>query len=171
CSKIIHREVLFSVNWLSLTLFYRSDFLFCMDFFIYTKYFTLSINIIEELSRNSRITMKELGEKVHLTGPAVSARVTKLEESGVIENYTVKLNMEKLGFSIHAFLIIITQNLNHKPYLSFIKNHEKFLIRNYKISGGGCYLLECRFTSKKSMNSFLEQLNEYANYKLSIVID
>ncbi|EGP5620250.1 TPA: Lrp/AsnC ligand binding domain-containing protein, partial [Enterococcus faecium] len=52
-----------------------------------------------------------------------------------------------------------------------IKNHEKFLIRNYKISGGGCYLLECRFTSKKSMNSFLEQLNEYANYKLSIVID
>ncbi|MDK8222723.1 ATP-binding cassette domain-containing protein, partial [Enterococcus faecalis] len=26
----------------SLTLFYRSDFLFCMDFFIYTKYFTLS---------------------------------------------------------------------------------------------------------------------------------
>ncbi|WP_311048558.1 hypothetical protein, partial [Enterococcus faecalis] len=42
CSKIIHREVLFSVNWLSLTLFYRSDFLFCMDFFIYTKYFTLS---------------------------------------------------------------------------------------------------------------------------------
>ncbi|MDV7721671.1 Lrp/AsnC ligand binding domain-containing protein, partial [Enterococcus faecium] len=56
-------------------------------------------------------------------------------------------------------------------YLSFIKNHEKFLIRNYKISGEGCYLLECRFTSKKSMNSFLEQLNEYANYKLSIVID
>ncbi|EGP4906441.1 TPA: winged helix-turn-helix transcriptional regulator, partial [Enterococcus faecium] len=47
------------------------------------------INIIEELSKNSRITMKELGEKVHLTGPAVSARVTKLEESGVIENYTV----------------------------------------------------------------------------------
>ncbi|MCU1949373.1 winged helix-turn-helix transcriptional regulator [Enterococcus faecium] len=60
------------------------------------------INIIEELSKNSRITMKELGEKVHLTGPAVSARVTKLEESGVIENYTVKLNMEKLGFSIKS---------------------------------------------------------------------
>ncbi|RXW58777.1 hypothetical protein CYQ72_13560, partial [Enterococcus faecium] len=44
CSKIIHREVLFSVNWLSLTLFYRRDFLFCMDFFIYTKYFILSFS-------------------------------------------------------------------------------------------------------------------------------
>uniref|UniRef100_UPI001CC93462 hypothetical protein n=1 Tax=Enterococcus faecium TaxID=1352 RepID=UPI001CC93462 len=48
CSKIIHREVLFSVNWLSLTLFYRRDFLFCMDFFIYTKYFILSNNTVEE---------------------------------------------------------------------------------------------------------------------------
>ncbi|MDN6954614.1 hypothetical protein EXW08_13280 [Enterococcus faecium] len=34
------------MNWLSLTLFYRRDFLFCMDFFIYTKYFTLSSWII-----------------------------------------------------------------------------------------------------------------------------
>lgn len=31
--------------------------------------------IIEELSKNSRMTMKELGEKVHLTGQAASSRV------------------------------------------------------------------------------------------------
>ncbi|MER1293384.1 winged helix-turn-helix transcriptional regulator, partial [Bacillus sp. C1(2022)] len=43
--------------------------------------------IIEELSKNSRMTMKELGEKVHLTGQAASARVAKLEDQGVIEGY------------------------------------------------------------------------------------
>jgi Lrp/AsnC family transcriptional regulator, leucine-responsive regulatory protein len=31
--------------------------------------------ILEELSKNSRITMTELGEKVHLTSPATAARV------------------------------------------------------------------------------------------------
>ncbi|MRA76224.1 winged helix-turn-helix transcriptional regulator, partial [Bacillus thuringiensis] len=45
--------------------------------------------ILDELSKNSRFTMKELGEKVHLTGPAVSARVAKLEDQGVIEGYTI----------------------------------------------------------------------------------
>ncbi|MDU5752412.1 MAG: AAA family ATPase, partial [Enterococcus faecalis] len=66
---------LFSVNWLSLTLFYRSDFLFCMDFFIYTKYFTLSSNsdiehIFEQLKmkeyQNRTIKKLSLGMKQHV---------------------------------------------------------------------------------------------------------
>ncbi|AYA74365.1 Lrp/AsnC family transcriptional regulator [Bacillus sp. Y1] len=129
------------------------------------------IKILDELSKNSRITMKELGEKVHLTGPATSARVEKLEDSGVIEGYTIKINQAKLGFNIHAFITIITQSTNHKPYLSFIKTQEQYLVSNYKISGDGCYLLECKFPSNELMNQFLEELNEHANYKLSIVIN
>ncbi|MER2122401.1 MAG: winged helix-turn-helix transcriptional regulator, partial [Solibacillus sp.] len=39
--------------------------------------------ILEELSKNGRIKMKELGEKVHLTGQAASARVLKLEDEGI----------------------------------------------------------------------------------------
>lgn len=127
--------------------------------------------ILDELSKNSRITIKELGEKIHLTGPATSARVEKLEDSGVIEGYTVKVNQVKLGCYIHAFITIITESIFHHPYLNFIKRQKKYLINNYKISGDGCYLLECKFPSNELMNQFLEELNEYANYKLSIVID
>lgn len=129
------------------------------------------LHILDELSKNSRIKMKELGKKVHLTGPAVTARVAKLEDSGIIEGYTIKVNQVKLGFYIHAFITIITQSINHQPYLAFIKTQKKFLINNYKISGDGCYLLECKFPSNQVMNQFLEELNEHANYKLSIVIN
>lgn len=115
--------------------------------------------------------MKELGDKVHLTGPATSARVAKLEDNGVIEGYTIKVNQVKLGFSIHAFITIITQSTNHQPYLSFIKTQDQYIIHNYKISGDGCYLLECKFPSYELMNQFLEELNDHANYKLSIVIN
>ncbi|SOC43785.1 Lrp/AsnC family transcriptional regulator [Ureibacillus acetophenoni] len=129
------------------------------------------MKIIEELSKNSRITMKELGKIVHLTGPATSARVAKLEESGVIEGYTINVNQEKLGYHIHAFITIITESIFHQPYLSFIKTQEKYLVNNFKISGDGCYILECQFPSTEVMNQFLEELNVHANYKLSIVID
>ena len=127
--------------------------------------------IVNELSKNSRITMKELGEKVHLTGPAVSARVEKLEDNGIIEGYTIKVNQTKLGCSIYAFITIITQSTFHQPYLSFINNQEKYILNNYKISGDGCYLLECRFPSNEMLDQFLLNLNKYANYKLSIVIN
>lgn len=128
------------------------------------------IRILDELSKNSRITMKELGEKVHLTGPATSARVMKLEESGVIEGYTIKVNPVKLGYSVHAFINVITQSTYHQPYLLFLESQKEYVINNYKISGDSCYLLECKFPSNEEMNQFLEELNEQVNYKLSIVI-
>ncbi|QWG59568.1 Lrp/AsnC family transcriptional regulator [Bacillus mycoides] len=128
------------------------------------------MRILEELSGNSRITMKELGEKVHLTGQAAASRVAKLEDNGVIEGYSIKVNQVKLGCFMYAFINIYIKDTHHQPYLSFIKTYEKHIINNYKISGKGCYLLECRFPSNESLDQFLMDLNKYANYKLSIVI-
>lgn len=127
--------------------------------------------ILDELSANSRITMKELGEKVHLTGQAAATRVGKLEDNGIIEKYTIQVNQVKLGCYVHAFITIITQNTHHQPYLSFITTQAQFIIHNYKISGEGCYLLECKFPSNEVLDTFLNELNNYANYKLSIVIN
>lgn len=128
------------------------------------------VQILEELSKNSRITMKELGEKVHLTGQATASRITKLEDNGVIEGYSIKVNQGKLGCFMHAFINIYIKDTHHQPYLSFIKTQERHVINNYKISGDGCYLLECRFPSNESLDQFLMDLNKHANYKLSIVI-
>ncbi|MCY7781693.1 MULTISPECIES: Lrp/AsnC family transcriptional regulator [unclassified Bacillus (in: firmicutes)] len=129
------------------------------------------MQILKELSKNSRITMKELGEKVHLTGQAAASRVAKLEDNGVIEGYTIKVNQVKLGCYIHALLNIYTKSTHHQPYLSFIKTQAEYVLNNYKISGDGCYLLECRFPSHEMLDQFLVELNKHVNYKLSIVIN
>lgn len=128
------------------------------------------IQIINELSKNSRITMKELGEKVHLTGQATSARVTKLEDNGIIEGYTIKINQEKMGYSVHAIIHIYTKSTNHQPYLSFIKKQETYVMNNYKVSGESCYLLECKFPSNQILDDFLTDLSNHVSYKLSIII-
>ena len=128
------------------------------------------LRIIEELSKNSRIPMKELGEKVHLTGQAASARVAKLEDQGIIEGYSIKVNQAKMGYSVHAMIDIYTKNTNHQPYLSFIKKQEQYVINNYKISGESCYLLECKFPSNEILDEFLTGLSNFVSYKLSIVI-
>lgn len=128
--------------------------------------------IIAELSQNSRITMKDLGSKIHMTGQATATRVAKLEDYKVIEGYTINVNQVKLGYPIHAFITILIQNTkDHKYYLEFVNRHEKYVLHNYKISGDGCYLLECKFKTNECLNQFLENLNQHANYKLSLVID
>ncbi|WP_199616318.1 Lrp/AsnC family transcriptional regulator [Paenibacillus alkalitolerans] len=126
--------------------------------------------IIEELSKDGRITMKKLGEKVHLSGQATANRVLKLEEDGVIEGYTVQVNHSKAGYTVHAFITIFTKSYDHQPFLSFVERQRPLVANNYKISGEGCYLMECRFPSNKELDRFLVELNHYTNYKLSVVI-
>lgn len=106
-----------------------------------------------------------------MTGQAAASRVAKLEDNGVIEGYTIKVNQDKLGYSIHALINIYTKSTHHQPYLSFIKTQETYVINNYKISGDGCYLLECRFPSNELLDEFLVGLNQHVNYKLSIIIN
>ncbi|MBT2691070.1 hypothetical protein J7I93_23325 [Bacillus sp. ISL-47] len=36
--------------------------------------------------------MKEFGEKIYLIGQATASRVGKLEDQGIIEGYTIKVN-------------------------------------------------------------------------------
>ncbi|MDQ0859177.1 Lrp/AsnC family transcriptional regulator [Bacillus sp. V2I10] len=129
------------------------------------------MQILDELSKNSRITMKKLGEKVHLTGQSTAARVAKLEEKGVIEGYTIKENQVKLGCLIHAWITIHTKSTHHQPYLSYTKTQEKYVINNFKISGAGCYLLECKFPSNEVLEQFLTDLNKHVTYELSTVIN
>lgn len=128
------------------------------------------LRILDELSKNSRITMKELSERVHLSSPATSARVEKLETAGIIEGYTIKVNQLKMGYFVHAMISVIMKSSHHEPYLSYIKAQAPFVIQNYKISGDSCYLLECKFPSNAVLDEFLVGLSEHVNYKLSIII-
>ncbi|MFD0716397.1 Lrp/AsnC family transcriptional regulator [Paenibacillus sp. GCM10027626] len=126
--------------------------------------------IIEELTANGRITMKELGAKVHMTAQAVRLRVEKLEDAGIILGYAAITDPAKLGRPVQAYINIYTKSTNHAPMLSFLEDHQKYIERKHKISGEGCYLVELRFPSNAELNTFLDLLNEYANYKLSLVI-
>lgn len=126
--------------------------------------------ILDMLSENSRISMKELGEKVHLTGAAAAARVMKLLDNGVITSCSIEVNQLKIGYPVHTFINIFIPDISHHSYLDFLLKHPEYVINNYKVSGEGCYLLEGRFPSNEMLDNFLTGLNKYANYKLSIVI-
>jgi DNA-binding Lrp family transcriptional regulator len=54
------------------------------------------VAILSLLAENARRPFSEIGERVGLSGPAVSDRVTRLEESGVIEGFTVDVDRSTL---------------------------------------------------------------------------
>ena len=54
------------------------------------------LEILSLLAEDARRPFSEIGERVGLSGPAVSDRVTRLEETGVIQGFTVDVDRTKL---------------------------------------------------------------------------
>ena len=66
--------------------------------------------ILDLLIENSRISLIDISEQVGLSRVAVKNRIDALEKSGVIEQYTVILDPEKVGF----FDIQVTPSALHQ---------------------------------------------------------
>jgi DNA-binding Lrp family transcriptional regulator len=60
--------------------------------------------ILDELQRDSRLTMQELGERVGMSSSACWRRVKSLEGSGIIDRYAVIVNTRKAGFGLSSIL-------------------------------------------------------------------
>ncbi len=60
--------------------------------------------ILEELQINGRITVADLGRKVHLSPPAVYQRIKRMERAGLIRGYTVEIDQEMAGYHLLCFI-------------------------------------------------------------------
>ncbi len=125
--------------------------------------------IIRILEENSKLTYKEIGEKIHMTGQAVGIRVNKLIEEGIIESFTIKTNKDKIGVSITAFIRVYMKKLEHQRILKLIEKTET-ITEAYRISADCCYILKMETSENEELNKVLDQISEFATYQLSLSI-
>ena len=81
--------------------------------------------IIKLLHENARIPLKTIASQVFLSSPAVSARIERLEQAGIITGYTAKVNPAELGYHIKAFINLEVSPIDKKdfyPYINSCKN-------------------------------------------------
>ncbi len=95
--------------------------------------------ILAELQCDARISMSELGRRVHLSQPAVAERVKKLEISGVITGYHAAVNSAQLGYGIRAFV-----RVGRADYATVVKRVEQSpeVINAFNVTGEDSWILE-----------------------------
>jgi DNA-binding Lrp family transcriptional regulator len=62
--------------------------------------------ILRSLSRNCRVSYNSLGSEIGMTAKSVKARVRKMQSSGVIDSFIVKVNPLVLGYSKLCILVL-----------------------------------------------------------------
>jgi Lrp/AsnC family transcriptional regulator, leucine-responsive regulatory protein len=95
--------------------------------------------ILAELQADARLTMSELGRRVHLSQPAVTERVRKLEAAGVITGYRATVDLGKLGYGIRAMI-----RVGRAEYARVVKLIQQTpeCINAYNVTGEDSWVLE-----------------------------
>jgi Lrp/AsnC family leucine-responsive transcriptional regulator len=62
------------------------------------------VAILGILAEDSRLSMRKLAARVDMSAPAVSERIARLERSGVITGYTVRVDWDRLGREVVVYM-------------------------------------------------------------------
>lgn len=120
----------------------------------------IDLQILELLKHNARISFSELGRKVNMTQPAVSERVKRLEEKGVITEYRTILSAEKMGKGVTAFILI---QASHCGRLTTFAKQSQEVVEIYQVSGQYNFLMKIETGSMKTLETFIYQCSEYGH--------
>ena len=124
--------------------------------------------IITKLQENARTSFKELSEEVYLTTPAVSTRVEHLERDGIIEGYTARLYLEKLGYHITAFINMELEPVQKPEFYPFIASVPNVIECNC-VTGNYSMLMKVAFPDTMELDSFIGQLQVFGKTQTQIV--
>ncbi|EQK40871.1 Lrp/AsnC family transcriptional regulator [Paraclostridium bifermentans] len=125
--------------------------------------------IIELLQEDGRISMKDLGKIVGLTSPAVSERVKRLEESGVIKGYKAIVNPDKLGRVIKSFINISLPSENYQAFIDYVKRDNR-IVECHHITGDDCLLLKVIVPDMYALEQVIDKIKQVGRTKTSVIL-
>lgn len=71
--------------------------------------------ILKLLIQNSRITGADIARKINLSLPAVTERLRKLDRSGIIDKYTIRVNRAQLSLRLMAYINVWIDHTKNNP--------------------------------------------------------
>jgi Lrp/AsnC family transcriptional regulator, leucine-responsive regulatory protein len=124
--------------------------------------------IIGELGKDGRMSFAELGRRVSLSSPAVTERVRRLEQIGVITGYRAEIDPRALGYQLTAIVRVkpaVRQLSKIAELAADIPQIEECL----RITGEDCFYMKLHLGSIEELPSVLDQFLLYGETTTSIV--
>jgi Lrp/AsnC family leucine-responsive transcriptional regulator len=127
----------------------------------------INIELLDLLQEDGRMSYRELGEQVGLSAPAVTERVRRLEQLGVIKGYRAVVDYEALGYPL---LCVI--RLNSPRGASGVDDVvEKIpeVIESNRVTGSESHVIRARARSTGHLEDLLHDLWSFGDSNTNIV--
>jgi len=117
----------------------------------------IDITILNELKANGRATASEISKKIHLSIPAAAERIRKLEQSEIIQQYTIRINRQKTGQKLLAFILINIEKTDTIDQFREKIIQERCVLECHHVAGAYDYLLKVVLEDTQALEVFLSK--------------
>lgn len=129
----------------------------------------LDWRILEALQANARLTNTEIGKRVGLSQPAVTMRIRRLEDLGVIEGYSARINLALAGREISAFIRLKTSHAHVAKCLKAFASMPE-VIDTHRITGDDCFIVRVVVQQMAQLEAVIDALAKFGPVTTSIVL-
>lgn len=125
--------------------------------------------ILKCLQENARMPNTQIGQRVGISSPAVSERIKKMEDAGIIESYFADVSPFETGYQLKAIITLRAFMGKLKPFMEKVKTLDEVL-NCYRITGNENFVMEVILKNQKHLESLIDQLIVYGETKTQIVL-
>jgi Lrp/AsnC family transcriptional regulator, leucine-responsive regulatory protein len=125
--------------------------------------------ILAVLQTDGRTPLTELGRRIGLSQPAMSERVRRLEERGVITGYGARIDPRALGLNTSA---IIRLRTTHEHIPACLKRFAEMpqVIEVHRVTGDDCFVIRVIVPAPNDLEGIVDALAQFGAVTTSVVL-
>jgi Lrp/AsnC family transcriptional regulator, leucine-responsive regulatory protein len=128
----------------------------------------LDWRLLKALQRDGRASYADLGRLVGLSSSAVTERVRRLEDTGVITGYGAEVDPEKLGLTILALVRLRYPHGNYTPFHALLASTPE-VGEAHHVTGEDCFVLTVRTRSMRHLEEVTGRISGLGAVTTSVV--
>jgi len=117
----------------------------------------LDIKIIKLLQEDSRLSYNKIAEKLGISVGTAYNRIKNLEERGIIKDYTIIVDPDKVGYGLTALILVQAEGKHLTEVESEIAKIDN-VTSVYDITGEFDIAVIARFKDRDGLNKFIKSL-------------
>lgn len=113
----------------------------------------VDLKILEILMQDAKKPYTEVAKKAFVSGGTVHVRMSKMEEAGIVEKTTLKVNYAKLGYDITAFIgIFLQKSALYEQVMTSLKTIPEVVSIHYTTGNYSMFVkIHCKDTNHLKM--------------------
>ena len=112
-------------------------------------------DILSMLQQDGRASASHIAQEIGMSIPAVTDRIKKLQESGVIMGFTTLLDHRKMGRDVSAFITVISESSAHYSDVVIQANKTPEIVQCFTTTGNGSHVLLAITENSTSLEKLL----------------